>query len=111
MVRSCLEWDEGQPSYQDHRSKDTEMVTLLSLSIAFVVIEMIGFVSGISTFFPLQTVSSSTLHSIGIICLGYFIIDSWDCSILWLLFTFSSLLPALTELLLIMSVFIGKRSI
>ncbi|XP_027196571.2 transmembrane protein 107-like [Dermatophagoides pteronyssinus] len=93
-VRICLSWNHTDNEYW---SKDYELVVGLSLSIVFLILELLSFITGITMIHPKQTLFSFCLHTFGTISLTSFILDGWQCQLFWWLFVGTILLPFLTE--------------
>ncbi len=60
------------------------------------------------TFLLIDSLASIS-HSVGCICLSYFITDVWDCVLFWWIFGLCSVLPAFTEILILISVLVFKK--
>ena len=63
--------------------KDVELATGLGVTIGLIVVELIGFLTGISMFAPSVTLLSIAGHSSAAITLAYFALDVWDCDLFW----------------------------
>lgn len=107
-VKACLPWTYTEEEYN---RKDNQLIIGLSLAIVFVGIELIGFLSGISMFFPSQSLLSLIAHSSATIALAYFITDTWDCDLYWWIFGFCSALPVCSEIILLFGVLVLKKTI
>ncbi|KAL8177138.1 UNVERIFIED_CONTAM: hypothetical protein K2H54_042553 [Gekko kuhli] len=105
-VRACLPL---QYTQQDYEKKDTEMVVALSVTLGLFVVELAGFLSGVSMFNNLQGLLSTGAHASAAIALLFFLFEQWDGSRYWWIFAFCSALPAAVEVLLFVSVFGLKR--
>ncbi|XP_054157275.1 transmembrane protein 107-like [Oppia nitens] len=105
-VRSCIHWEFEKSEYY---AKDVELIIGLSLSLIFIVIEFLGFLSGFSMFNSMHCLCSLLAHALACMCLCYFITDVWDCSLFWWIFSLFSVMPALSELYIIISAVLFKR--
>ncbi|KAE8747546.1 hypothetical protein FOCC_FOCC005707 [Frankliniella occidentalis] len=82
----------------DFNAKAYEMTVGLSLAIAFIGLELIGFLSGVSFFMPFISLISIAAHSSATVLLAHFLFDVWNCEVYWWIFTLCSALPATLEL-------------
>jgi hypothetical protein len=110
IVHNCVNWDDGDPSYDDFRFKDIEVTAVLSLMIIFTGIELLGFFTGISMFSPFHAFVSFLFHCFACISLGTFLIENWDCFILWPLLLFFSVIPAISEVFFGMGYLLRKAN-
>ncbi|XP_052081866.1 transmembrane protein 107-like isoform X1 [Mytilus californianus] len=94
-IKQCLPSSYTQSEYDE---KDTQMIIGLSVALGLFGIELIGFIGGISMFLPMQSMLSIAAHSGAAVALSYFIFRSWPCYRYWYIFSFSSALPAFTEI-------------
>ncbi len=104
-VRACLPLDHSEA---DFARKDVELTTGLGLAVGLLLIEMIGFFSGLSMFAPSTTIISIMTHATATVLLTHFCLDVWDCNLYWWIFGFCSALPAMVETLLMIGV-LGMR--
>ncbi|KAK7867030.1 hypothetical protein R5R35_005673 [Gryllus longicercus] len=93
-VKSCLSLDYTDEEYL---LQDKELVIGLSIALGLLGFELLGFLSGVTMFVPLTAMISIACHGSASILLTYFVLDEWDCHLYWWLFTFCSVLPAVTE--------------
>ncbi|KAH8041600.1 hypothetical protein HPB51_017045 [Rhipicephalus microplus] len=105
-VRACLPRDFSQAQYA---AKSTEMIVGLSLGLILAVFEMVGFLTGVSMFFPSQALISTVAHCAATVALAYFVVDLWNCFAYWWIFALCSVLPAFTELCVIIGVVCLKK--
>ena len=91
--------------------KDTELAAGLGVTIALLAIEMIGFLSGLTMFSPLQSLLSIGTHATATIALAYLILDIWDCNLFWWIFSICSCFPAVVELTIIVGVLGLKKHV
>ena len=110
IVHNCVNWDDGDPTYDDFRLKDIEVTVALSLMIIFTAVELLGFFSGISTFTPFHSFVSFLFHCFACISLGTFLMENWDCFILWPVLTFFSVVPAVSEVCICIGYFLRKTA-
>ncbi|CAG7838436.1 unnamed protein product [Allacma fusca] len=94
-VKACLPYDHTSEQYI---GKDTELIVGLSLSIAFIAIELLTFGTGFTMFSNFATVFSIMAHSAGTVALAYFATDIWDCNLFWWIFSLSVCFPLLTDI-------------
>ncbi len=108
-VRACLPIDHTELDYE---RKDVELATGLGVAIGLLVIELLGFMSGLSMFgAPTVSLVSIVAHATASVALAYFALDIWDCDLYWWIFVFCSGLPALLEILLMIGVLGLKKSV
>lgn len=107
-VKACLPFEYTE---EDYERKDVELAAGLGVAIGLLVIELLGFLSGISMFAPSVTLLSIAAHSSASVALAYFCLDVWDCDLYWWVFGFCSALPALAEMLLMIGVLGLKKSV
>lgn len=108
-VRACLPLDHTK---SDFERKDVELATGLGAGIGLLVIELMGFLSGLSMFgAPSITLISITAHATASVALAYFALDVWDCDLYWWIFGFCSGLPAFLEVLLMVGVLGLKKAV
>ena len=85
--------------------------TGLGAGIGLLVIEFMGFLSGLSMFgAPSITLISITTHATASVALAYFALDVWDCDLYWWIFGSCSALPALLEIFLMIGVLGLKKT-
>ncbi|XP_076364911.1 transmembrane protein 107-like [Tachypleus tridentatus] len=107
-IKACLELSYSDENY---KRKDTQFLVGVSLSLFFLLTEIIGFFGGMSIFCPSQDIFSIITHSLGTIAMSYFIAHSWDCDLFWWIFCFSSVMPGITEIIIIVKVLGMNKSI
>ncbi|XP_052712896.1 transmembrane protein 107-like isoform X2 [Crassostrea angulata] len=95
-IKQCLPSTYTQSEYD---SKDTEMIIGLSVGLGLMLIELIGFIGGISMFMPFQSMLSVACHAGAVIALFFFLFEFWPCSYYWYIFGFCSAFPAVTEMM------------
>ncbi|XP_039193940.1 transmembrane protein 107 isoform X1 [Crotalus tigris] len=105
-VRASLPLQCTQEEF-DHR--DTEMVVALSVTLGLFVVELAGFLSGVSMFNNVQSLFSTLAHASAGVTLLFFLFEQWDGSLYWWIFAFCSALPAVVEIFLFISVFGLKK--
>lgn len=107
-VRACLPLDHTESDYE---RKDVELATGLGVAVGLLVVELVGFLSGLSMFgAPSVTLVSIAAHATATVALAYFALDVWDCDLYWWIFALCSGLPALLEILLMIGVLGLKKS-
>ena len=107
-VLACLPLDHTQLELS---RKDTELAAGLGVTIALLAIEMIGFLSGLTMFSPLQSLLSIGTHATATVSLAYLILDIWDCDLFWWIFSIGSCLPAIIEMTIIVGVLGLKKHV
>ncbi|GFO08177.1 hypothetical protein PoB_003468200 [Plakobranchus ocellatus] len=105
-IRSCLPEDYTDSQYDD---KDLEMLIGLSITLGFFLVELIGFMGGITMFMPFQGLLSTVAHSAAAIALSYFLFDQWPCEWYWYVFGFCSAFPALMEVIYIVGILCFRK--
>ncbi|XP_065906490.1 transmembrane protein 107-like [Dysidea avara] len=97
-VYSCL--DEVYSS-SEYDTKDLQLLVGLITSLVFTIIELVGFLSGLSMFANLQALFSIAAHITACITLAFFVTMEWSCDDYWYIFSFCSFLPLLTEVIVV----------
>ncbi|RWS06012.1 transmembrane protein-like protein [Dinothrombium tinctorium] len=105
FVKWCLPLEHNDIGYT---RKDTEMIIGFSISLILLFIEILGFATGVTLFFPLQQLFSLTAHAIGCISIIYLVTEVWSCTAFWWIFAFCNVLPAIAESALFFRTFILK---
>ncbi|KAK3737163.1 hypothetical protein RRG08_016467 [Elysia crispata] len=105
-IRACLPEDYTSSEYDD---KDLEMLIGLSITLAFFLVELIGFMGGITMFMNFQGLISTVAHSAAAITLSYFLFDQWPCEWYWYVFGFCSAFPAIMELIYIIGIMCFRK--
>lgn len=105
-VLACLPYDYKE---DDYYAKDQQLMIGLILALALIGIELIGFLSGTSMFFPSVATLSIGCHFCACVLLSYLFMDSWDCTMYWWIFVFSSILPGIVEVCVVFNVHVLKR--
>lgn len=105
-ILACLPLSYSQNEYD---TKHTQLVIGLSLMLAFLTIELLSFIAGVSMFNSSASMLSIAAHGFGTIILSFFIFDSWDCDRFWYIFGFCSAFPVLVELMVMIAVLGLKR--
>ncbi|XP_032836711.1 transmembrane protein 107-like isoform X2 [Petromyzon marinus] len=90
-------------------SKETELTVALSVTIALFAVELLGFLSGVTTLNYTQGLLSVCAHASGSIALSFFLLEGWPLTTYWAVFTFCSALPAAVEVTLIVCAITCKR--
>jgi len=107
-VLACLPLDHSD---LDMDRKDTELAAGLGVTIGLLAIEMLGFLSGLSMFSAVQSLLSISLHAAASVAMGYLILDTWDCDLFWWIFSLCSVLPAISELTIVVGVLGLKKHV
>uniref|UniRef100_UPI00398E4BF9 transmembrane protein 107 like isoform X2 n=1 Tax=Pristiophorus japonicus TaxID=55135 RepID=UPI00398E4BF9 len=105
-VLACL-----PPTYtsRQYQSRDTEMIVALSVTLGMFLIELLGFLSGVSMFNSTQNLISVAAHCSASICLSFFVFEKWECWTYWYIFGFCSAFPACSEIVIMIAVFGLKK--
>eukprot|EP00919_Chromeraceae_sp_WS-2016_P010824 GHVR01025299.1.p1 GENE.GHVR01025299.1~~GHVR01025299.1.p1 ORF type:complete len:144 (+),score=13.14 GHVR01025299.1:174-605(+) len=90
---------------------DTEVLILTAVALGFIVVEWIGFVSGLTLFNRNVNVISTTLHLGGCITLSVLMIDEYPHTALYYTLPFISLIPFILEVWNFVEVVLLKRVI
>uniref|UniRef100_A0A8C0W1Z2 Transmembrane protein 107 n=2 Tax=Castor canadensis TaxID=51338 RepID=A0A8C0W1Z2_CASCN len=96
-------------SPEDYEKQDLQLVTALSVTLGLFVVELAGFLSGVSMFNNTQSLISIAAHCSASVALSFFIFERWECTTYWYIFAFCSALPAVTETALFVAVFGLKK--
>ena len=129
-VLACLPLDHSD---LDMDRKDTELAAGLGVTIGLLAIEMVweqdiqnifklysliailytqlGFLSGLSMFSAVQSLLSISLHAAASVAMAYLILDTWDCDLFWWIFSLCSVLPAISELTILVGVLGLKKHV
>ncbi|XP_023344059.1 transmembrane protein 107 isoform X1 [Eurytemora carolleeae] len=91
--------------------KETELTAGLGVAIGLMGIEMIGFLAGLSMFSPTQALVSICSHATATVSLAYMMLDLWDCSLYWVVFSLCSCIPATIEVSIMIGVVGLKKPI
>ncbi|XP_065341259.1 transmembrane protein 107-like [Cloeon dipterum] len=86
-------------SIEDFKTKDTRLLIGLCTAVALIVVELFGFLSGLSMFITSVSAVSSFCHGLGSILLSMAVVDSWDCNMFWWVFAATSITPAIVEII------------
>ncbi|XP_075062567.1 transmembrane protein 107 isoform X1 [Mixophyes fleayi] len=97
-VLACLPVGYTQDQYN---AADTELIVALSVTLGMFVIELAGFLSGVSMFNNTQSVLSIGAHASASVALLFYLFEGWQCPVYWWIFALCSALPALTEIITI----------
>uniref|UniRef100_A0A8C1NPV3 Transmembrane protein 107 n=1 Tax=Cyprinus carpio TaxID=7962 RepID=A0A8C1NPV3_CYPCA len=98
--RSCLPLEFTEEQF---RTEDTQLLVALSVTLGLFVIELAGFLSGVSMFNSNQALLSLISHSSACVSLSCFVFQQWPCWTYWIIFSFCSVIPALFEFFLLIS--------
>ncbi|XP_070810458.1 transmembrane protein 107 [Pituophis catenifer annectens] len=96
---------------EEYNRRDTEMVVALSVTLGLFVVELAGFLSGVSMFNNLQSLLSLAAHCSASVCLSFFVFERWEIVTYWYILGFCSALPAVVEIFLFISVFGLKKKL
>ncbi|OWF53653.1 transmembrane protein 107-like isoform X2 [Mizuhopecten yessoensis] len=95
----------------EYNTKDTEMIIGLSVTLGLFVIELIGFIGGISMFMPFQSLLSTAAHASGAVALAFFLFQLWSCDYYWYVFAFCVALPAVGEIMTMIGVAFFRKGL
>ncbi|XP_058870517.1 transmembrane protein 107-like isoform X3 [Acipenser ruthenus] len=84
-VLACLPLQYTQEQYQ---ARDTELIVALSVTLGLFVVELAGFLSGVSMFNSSQSLLSLAAHCSASVCLSFFVFQQWECWTYWYMFGF-----------------------
>lgn len=87
------------------------MIIGLSVTFGLFLIELFGFMGGITMFMPFQSLLSTVAHAGASVALSYFLFDSWPCDWYWWVFGFCSAFPAFTEIITMIGVGFFRKGI
>ncbi|XP_001368635.1 transmembrane protein 107 isoform X2 [Monodelphis domestica] len=96
-------------SKEEYDEEDYWLVTALCITLGLFLIELIGFFSGVTMFHSTQSLFSIGVHCCAAVSLAFFVFERWECFAYWYIFIFCSVLPAFTEVVMMISVFALKR--
>ncbi|XP_042594647.1 transmembrane protein 107 isoform X1 [Cyprinus carpio] len=99
-IQSCLPLEFTEEQF---RTEDTQLLVALSVTLGLFVIELAGFLSGVSMFNSNQALLSLISHSSACVSLSCFVFQQWPCWTYWIIFSFCSVIPALFEFFLLVS--------
>ncbi|CAK8690649.1 transmembrane protein 107-like [Clavelina lepadiformis] len=105
-IQACLPVSYTTDQYSSQR---TLLIVLLSITLGMFLLELIGFVGGFSMFNSTQSLLSIGAHAGACVALSFYLFDQWDCGLYGYIFGFCSVLPAVTETTVIISVAAFKR--
>lgn len=83
------------------KSKETEVLVALSLSISINILEMLSLFVGYTIFSYGTGIISTCCHVVGSIFLAFVLLESLSVTSLWYSFALTCVMPGLTELLTI----------
>ncbi|KAA0716476.1 Transmembrane protein 107 [Triplophysa tibetana] len=99
-VQSCLPLDFTEEQF---KTEDTRLVVALSVTLGLFAVELAGFFSGVSMFNSNQGLLSLIAHSSASVSLSLFVLQQWPCWAYWIIFSLCSVVPAVLELILLIS--------
>ncbi|XP_073480272.1 transmembrane protein 107 isoform X1 [Aquarana catesbeiana] len=105
-VLACLPVSYTQDQYN---AADTQLIVALSVTLGMFVIELAGFLSGVSMFNNTQSLLSIGAHASASVALLFYLFEGWQCSVIWWIFAFCSAFPAFTEIIVFIAVLGFKR--
>ncbi|XP_040202713.1 transmembrane protein 107 isoform X1 [Rana temporaria] len=105
-VLACLPVSYTQDQYN---AADTQLIVALSVTLGMFVIEMAGFLSGVSMFNNTQSLLSIGAHASASVALLFYLFEGWQCPVIWWIFAFCSAFPAFTEIIVFIAVLGFKR--
>uniref|UniRef100_A0A1X7UYX2 Transmembrane protein 107 n=1 Tax=Amphimedon queenslandica TaxID=400682 RepID=A0A1X7UYX2_AMPQE len=89
------------PGSDQYSTKDTQLLVAVSLSLACLIVEVVGLVTGLSMFSNTTNILSIALHVTGSILISLYVVDVWSCDIYWTIFAFFCFLPFVVEVFVI----------
>ncbi|XP_055056370.1 transmembrane protein 107 [Misgurnus anguillicaudatus] len=99
-VQSCLPLEFTEEQF---KAEDTRLVVALSVTLGLLAVELAGFFSGVSMFNSNQSLLSLVAHSSASVSLSLFVFQQWPCWTIWIIFSLCSVVPAVLELVLLIS--------
>ncbi|XP_065140197.1 transmembrane protein 107 [Paramisgurnus dabryanus] len=99
-VKSCLPLEFTEEQF---KTEDTRIVVALSVTLGLLAVELAGFFSGVSMFNSNQSLLSLVAHSSASVSLSLFVFQQWPCWTIWIIFSLCSVVPAVLELVLLIS--------
>ncbi|XP_037793563.1 transmembrane protein 107-like [Penaeus monodon] len=107
-VKACLPHNYSAAEYS---RREGEFLGGLIAGVGLTAIEIIGFMTGISMFTGLASLISIACHCGASVSLAYMVVDSWDCRLYWWIFGLTSVIPALIEVGVMISVLMLKKNV
>ncbi|KAK2184090.1 hypothetical protein NP493_283g04012 [Ridgeia piscesae] len=104
-VTACLPLDHTSADYDFNTNL---LMVGLILTLVFLGIEFVCFLSGISMFMPIQCLISTFAHAGASIALSYFIVDVWKCYNYYYVFAICSAFPVFTELVVVVGAMVFR---
>ncbi|KAL8601883.1 hypothetical protein ACOMHN_020618 [Nucella lapillus] len=95
-ILMCLPDSHSQAQYD---GKDYQMVVALSVTLGMFLIELMGFMGGLTMFATFHSLLSTVTHAGAAVALSYFLFDAWPCDWYWYVFGFCSAFPAFIEVM------------
>ncbi|KAF4104571.1 hypothetical protein G5714_013902 [Onychostoma macrolepis] len=86
-IQSCLPLEFTEEQF---KTEDTRLLVALSVTLGLFVIELAGFLSGVSMFSSNQALLSLISHSSACVSLSCFVFQQWPCWTYWIIFSFCS---------------------
>jgi len=105
-IKMCLPDDYTSEQYDE---KDLEMLIAYSVTLGLFLVELIGFMGGITMFMNFQGLLSTVAHSSAAIALSYFLFDQWPCQWYWYIFGFCSAFPAVIEVVYMVGILCFRK--
>ncbi|XP_052470996.1 transmembrane protein 107 [Carassius gibelio] len=99
-IQSCLPLEFTEEQF---KTEDTRLLVALSVTLGLFVVELVGFLSGVSMFNSNQALLSLISHSSACVSLSCFVFQQWPCWTYWIMFSLCSVIPALFEFMLLIS--------
>ncbi|XP_069655899.1 transmembrane protein 107 [Haliaeetus albicilla] len=96
-------------SAEEYAHADRLLGGALGGALGLLGVEFVGFFSGVSMFHPGQSLLSLAAHGGAALALAWALLEGWDSSCFWLLFGLCSVPPAITEVLLMVSMLGCRR--
>jgi hypothetical protein len=110
VIKVCVDWDSPDSITQQTAAKNVEMTTAFSLTVSFVTIEILCFMTGLSMFHQLQCFFSFLCHTTACIGLGIFVLDNWECDLVWWIFALLTIPPASIEICIVIFMLFFRKS-
>ncbi|KAI5710523.1 hypothetical protein M8J76_004974 [Diaphorina citri] len=104
--RKCLRHDQEEDDLIDQMRR---MKWGVSLALAFIVIEFLGFLSGCSMFHPSYAILNIGCHGFAAIVLSLSLLQTYSCSLYWWIFVVCSALPVFIECIIIFNCLVLRK--
>ncbi|KAL1462889.1 hypothetical protein WDU94_014693 [Cyamophila willieti] len=104
--RNCLRHDHEENDLIDQIRR---MKWGVSVALAFILIEFLGFLSGCSMFHASYAILNIGCHGFAAVVLSLSLLQSYSCSLYWWVFGICSILPVFIETIIIFNCLVLKK--